>query len=305
MNVQFTEEKLIQMYVEIDDLRLSYLSHLRAVGEIRSGSSPRTALNGSEVATILVGYHLSGYKNFEYYYRNKVLVELHDYFPDAPQYESFLGYIPKALPLILLWLLHTCAKAQRTNLYFIDSKKLAVCHIKREHSHKVFDGIAAKGKTSTGWFYGLKIHLVINNLGEIMSFRLTPGNVADNNAGLLQELLDGLQGICTGDKGYQSKLFGQFMERGLRILCKPKRNMRKLPIDNQLNIILNKRVVIESTFDILSSICDIEHSRHRSSDNAIVHILGSLVAYQYLDSKPKVFYPSIEKTLKTAQKAAA
>ena len=174
MNVQITKEKLVEMYVEVDDLRLAYLDFLRSQDEEISSKIPQTQLNGSEVTTILCAYHLSGYKNFENYYRAMVLAELLDDFPDAPCYETFLGYIPKSLPLVLLWMMYTCGRAQRTGLYFIDSKKLQVCHLRREHSHKFFNEVARKGKTSTGWFYGLKIHLVINNLGEIVSFKLTP-----------------------------------------------------------------------------------------------------------------------------------
>ena len=78
----------------------------------------------------------------------------------------------------------------------------------------MFQGYAKKGKSSMGWFYRLKLHLVINNLGEIISFELTAGNVADNNQGLLRKLLDQLQGCCVGDKGYLSKLFSFFYENG-------------------------------------------------------------------------------------------
>lgn len=301
MDVQFNEDLLVKLYIDVDELRLGYMSYLRSIGQHDKAKQPKTNLNGSEVATILISYHLSGYKCFEYFYRRMVKHQLAKDFPKAPLYETFLAYIPKAEPLVFLWLLHTTLQSKRTGLYFIDSKKLQVCHLKREHSNRVFKGVAAKGKTSTGWFFGLKIHLITNNLGQIVSFRLTSGNVADNNHALLQELLEGLHGICCGDKGYHSKLFKHFFELDLRLLCKPKRNVKKkLPIENQYNLIINKRAVIESTFDILGTVCDIEHSRHRSPLNATVHILASLVAYQYLENKPSVFFPSRKNTLKKA-----
>jgi len=61
---------------------------------------------------------------------------------------------------------------EQTGVYFVDSIKLAVCHNRRIHRHKVFDGLAARGQTSMGWFYGLKLHFVINHKGQIMA--LTP-----------------------------------------------------------------------------------------------------------------------------------
>jgi len=300
MNVQFTEIKLIELFIEVDDLYKAFVSYQKKEGFYRVKKKMQTQLNGSEVCTILVAYHYSGYKCFEYYYRELILKNYRDYFPDAPLYETFLSYIPKATDLTYLWLLYCIAKSKRTGLYFVDSKKLQVCHLRRERSNKVFEGIAKKGKTSTGWFFGLKIHLVINNLGEIVSFDLTPGNVSDNNQKLLKKLMDKLDGICVGDKGYLSKLFAFFYENGLHLVTKPRKNMKKKPIENKYNLLIDKRAVIESVFDILGTVCDIEHSRHRSPINASVHIFSSLIAYQYMEQKPHVFFPSIAKKLESA-----
>jgi hypothetical protein len=300
MDVQFTEIKLIELFVEVDDLYKAFLEYKKNMGQPPLKSTRQTQLVGSEVCTILAAYHYSGYKCFEYYYREMILKRYAGCFPDAPTYERFVSLIPRAADLIYLWLLYSVARSKRTGLYFIDSKKLQVCHLKREHSNRVFKEVAAKGKTSTGWFFGLKIHLVINNLGEIVSFDLTPGNVADNNQSLLIKLLNSLDGRCVGDKGYFSKLFSFFFENGLHLITKPKKNMKKLPVDNNLNLLINKRAVVESVFDILGTICDVEHSRHRSPLNASIHIFSALIAYQYMEEKPRVFFPSRLKKLRLA-----
>ena len=300
MNVQFTEIKLIELFVEVDDLYSAFVEYKKNIGLPARKSTRQTQLIGPEVCTILVAYNYSGYKCFEYYYREMILKRHADCFPAAPTYEGFLGYIPKAADLIYLWLLYSVGRSERTGLYFVDSKKLQVCHLKRERSNRVFKGVAAKGKTSTGWFFGLKLHLVINNLGEIISFDLTPGNVADNNQNLLKKLLDSLDGCCVGDKGYLSKLFGFFFENGLHLITKPRKNMKKVPVDNKFNLLIDKRAVIESVFDILGTVCDVEHSRHRSPLNASIHIFSSLIAYQYMEKKPRVFFPSKAKKLRIA-----
>lgn len=300
MDVQFTETKLIELFIEVDDLYKSFIDFQKKEGKYKVNKKMKTQLNGSEVCTILVSYNYSGYKCFEYYYRELILKRHSDCFPDAPCYESFLGYIPKAADLIYLWLLYSVGKSKRTGLYFIDSKKLQVCHLRRERSNKVFKGVAKKGKTSTGWFFGLKIHLIINNLGQIVSFDLTAGNVADNNQDLLRKLLNKLDGVCVGDKGYLSKLFAFFYENGLHLVTKPRKNMKKKLVDNRFNLLINKRAVVESVFDILGTICDIEHSRHRSPINAAVHIFSALIAYQYLEHKPHVFFPSSAKKMNVA-----
>lgn len=293
MDVQFNETKLIAIYIEIDDLLKSYRSFLekrRLVSPRKPTRTPR--LTGAEICTILVCYHLSGYKTFEYYYRQVVRGTHASWFPDAPTYERFLVLVPGSFALLYLWAFCRCALAERTGLYFVDSKKLPVCHIKREHSHKVFKGLANKGKSSTGYFYGLKLHLAVNNLGEPVSFMLTPGNVSDNNREVLNRLLGGLKGVCVGDKGYLTALFQQFYENGLELVKKPRKNMRKLPVPNWKNKLINMRPVIESVFDIMGTVCDIDHTRHRSPINAVSHILAALVAYQQLDKKPCVFFPS-------------
>lgn len=292
MDAQITENKLIELFIDIDDLHIAWTEYRKKIGDPLKGAARKPGLNGPEVCTILVGYHLSGYKCFEYYYRRAVLGTYADCFPRAPSYKHFLGLVPRAAELAYLWLLFTMMRSQRTGLYFVDSKKLQVCHLERERSNKVFKGVARKGKTSTGWFFGLKIHLVINNLGEIVAFSLTPGNVADNNHGLLLQLLGPLEGLCVGDRGYHTALFAHFYENGLHLLTRPKKNMKKLPVDNRFNRLINKRAVVESVFDILGTVCDIEHSRHRSPLNASVHILSSLIAYQYIEHKPRVFFPS-------------
>ena len=300
MDIQFRENKLIEIFIEVDDLQKAFIAYRKKIGNYNESRRMSTQLTGSEVCTILVTYNYSGYKCFEYYYRQFILKSYRDYFPDAPCYETFLSYIPKAADLIYLWLLYTVGQSKRTGMYFIDSKKLQVCHLRREKSNKVFEAIARKGKTSTGWFFGLKLHLVINNLGQIIGFDLTPGNVADNNQELLKKLLGQLEGLCVGDKGYLTKLFELFYENGLHLITKPRKNMKKVPIENKFNLLINKRAVIESVFDILATVCDIEHSRHRSPINAAVHIFSALIAYQYMDQKPSVFFPSITNKVKLA-----
>lgn len=156
--------------------------------------------------TILVCYQLSGYKNFSYYYEKMVLPDLSAYFPDTVEYKRFLLLIPSCLDQLYMYATWQAAQTARTGIYYVDSKKLPVCDNRRIYSNKVFSGVAGRGKSSTGWtarlgFYGLKLHLVVNNMGETVSFLFTPANVSDNNQKVLRHLLDSLKGACYGDKG--------------------------------------------------------------------------------------------------------
>jgi hypothetical protein len=283
---------LLQIYVEVDDLLQAYQSfcaHKKPEPVVHPTREPQ--LSPSEIVTIVVAYHASGYKCFEYYYRECILKTCRTCFPKAPSYQRFDSYLGRVLPLVLLVLMCKCAQSLRTGYYFIDSKKLVVCHLKREHAHKVFKGFARKGKSSTGWFYGLKLHLVINHLGQIVSFLLTPGSTADNNFGVLTALLQGLKGKCCGDKGYLSTLFEQFYCQGLHLLVKSKENMKALPAFASDVELLDHRSVIESVNDILITVCNIEHSRHRNAFHGLTSILAALTCYQYLPHKPHIFIP--------------
>lgn len=198
--LQFNENLLIKVFIEIDDFCQEYDTWVKnnpdkSVGKWTSG------LSRSEAMTILVFYQLSGYKNFAYYYQKMVLLNLSGYFPKLVQYKSFLNLISSCLDQLYMYGLWQSKQSSKTGIYYIDSKKLPVCHNRRIHNHKVFVGVATRGKSSTGWFYGLKLHLVINNLGEVISFLFTPASVSDNNHKVLQYLLDGLKGSCYGDEG--------------------------------------------------------------------------------------------------------
>lgn len=302
MSPQISENLFIEIYVECDDLFKAFQSWStqRALGGFLSLRRQRPRLSPSEIATLLVGYHLSGYKCFEYSYREAVLKTYRSCFPDAPSYGRFVCSVIRVVPLLLLLLLYKCSQSVRTGYYFIDSKKLEVCHLRREKGHKVFAGLARKGKGSTGWFYGLKLHLVINHLGQLVSFVVTPANTADNNPSGLASLLKGLRGKCAGDKGYYTTLFAQFYQAGLHLLVKPKRNMKPLPCFAEDVRFLKGRGMIESVNAILCTVCNVEHTRHRNPLHGYASILAALIAYQYLPQKPHLHIPGAINYLQAA-----
>lgn len=280
------ENKLIEVFIQADDF-------CQALDRwLESQEHPRVIYQGrmsvSELLAILVFYHHSGYKCFQYYYEEMILCHLKSYFPSAVSYKHFLSLIPRCQTHLLVWMKVICAQARPANAYYVDSKKLPVCDNLRIHNHCVFQGIAQRGKSSTGWFYGFKLHLVINNLGDIAAFELTPANVSDNQADLLRSLFKKLHGNCYGDKGYLTSIFEELYANGLRLITKIRKNMKNTLLPLLDRYWLFKRGIIESVNDILMTVCNVEHTRHRSPHNAFTHILGSLIAYSFLDQKPAV-----------------
>ncbi len=291
------EKKLIELFIALDDFCLALYQW-----QGKQAAQPKAAVNkplmrDSELLTVLVFYHFSGYKCFEYYYRELVQKELRSYFPYQVSYERFVALIPCILPGLYVFLKWRTSLSQRTGCYFIDSKKLPVCDNHRIYQNKVFSQVAARGKSSTGWFFGFKLHLVINQLGEIVNFLFTPANVADNNQQLLQQQLQGLKGKCYGDRGYLSSLFEQFYQQGLQLITKIRSKMKNKLMRLEDKLKLRKRALIESVNDILMSVFDLEHTRHRSPRNAYAHMLAALTAYCFYDNKPAVFFPNDQQLL--------
>lgn len=296
MQTQICEEKLIEIFVTVDDFILPFEQFLAQRSLADSGALPtrQPELSTSEIITLLAYYHHSGYKNFQYYYQRLVLPLMKPYFPKLLSYSRFVELIPRQLTPVFALARYLAFTNPRTNCYFTDAKKLPVCDNRRIHSHKVFGLLAGRGKSSTGWFYGLKLHLAINERGQLMNFVLTPANVADNNDGVLRQLLTGLKGRCYGDKGYLTKLFEEFYQQGLRLVTKVRSNMKNQLVELDDKLRLKKRALIESVNDILMSVQDIDHTRHRSPINALVHTIAGLVGYHFYDNKPCVYVKPVQ-----------
>jgi len=181
---------------------------------------------------------------------------------------------------------------EQTGRYVIDSTKLEVCHNLRISRHKVFSGLAKRGKTSTGWFFGFKLHIVINHKGELMSFKITAGNTDDR--AVVEKLMQGLKGWLLGDKGYISKKLSKtLVGKGVEIITNLKQNMKKQFLDPIKKWWLGKRRVVETVIDQLKAILHIQHTRHRSPANFFTNILASLLAYVLKPKKPSVSFAQI------------
>ncbi len=185
------EKKLIELFIALDDFCLALYAwqSRQKLGQQAPAKEP--FMSDSELLTVLVFYQFSGYKCFEYYYHQLLEKELQSYFPRQVCYERFIARLPRLLPGLYVFLKWRTLLSQRTGTYFIDSKKLPVCDNHRIYHHKVFAQLATRGKSSTGWFFGFKLHLVINQHGEVVHFLFTPANVADNNQQVLQLQLQG------------------------------------------------------------------------------------------------------------------
>jgi transposase len=167
---------------------------------------------------------------------------------------------------------------------FIDSTKIEVCKPKRIHGHHVFEGLAQLGKSTMGWFFGFKLHLVINTQGEILAIRLTPGNCDDR--AVVPALSQVLIGKLFADKGYICKqLFKKLLEKGLKLVTPIRAKMKPQLIPQDESLLLKKRSLIESVINQLKYVFHIQHTRHRSVWNFLVNLLAAICAYCLYDRK--------------------
>jgi len=282
-------EQIIEVFCEIDDFCKEYEKRL-ITGE--TPQKAKTSMALSEIMTIAVMYHLSQYRTFKWYYKRCVSEHWREYFPKLVSYNRFVEIMQGiSVPLILYLMKDSFGKCSGIN--FVDSTSLDVCDNHRIHSHKVFKEFAKRGKSSTGWFFGFKLHIIINDRGEILSFCLTPANVDDKDWGVMSHLTKNIFGKLFGDKGYISpKLFANLWERNIQLITKVRKNMKNKLMNLTDKLLLRKRAVIESVNDFLKNICDIEHSRHRSVINFFTNAFSALVAYSFLPKKPSISLPN-------------
>jgi transposase len=279
---------LLELFVSVDDFCQVFLPFWERK-LIKDGSKKRQRagqLSVSEVMTIIIYFHQSHYRNFKAYYMEHVCQHLRGEFPKLVSYERFVILMPAVLGPLSAYLKSLYGRCH--GLSFIDSTALLVCDNHRIHNHKVFAEVAQRGKGSMGWFYGFKLHLVINECGELLACQITPGNVDDRTP--VPTLCRRLFGKLIADRGYLSQpLFEQLLDTfGVQLITKLRKNMknRLLPILDKL--LLRKRAIIESVVDQLKNISQIEHTRHRSPIHCFINIIAGLIAYCHQPKKPSL-----------------
>lgn len=245
-------------------------------------------MSDAEVMTILICFHFNTFRNFKHYYLFYVKKHLAHLFPKVLSYNRFIEVESKVSIQMMLFLQLICF-GECTGISFIDSTCIPVCHNKRILTNKVFKGYAERGKSTMGWYYGFKLHLICNEKGELLNFMLTRANVDDRNESVFNRLSDNVFGKLYADKGYISQtLFERLFDNGLHLVTGFKSNMKNRLMPLYDKIMLRKRSVIESVNDELKNVAQTVHSRHRSIINFGMNLLGALAAYSFFEKKPSI-----------------
>ena len=282
-------DSLLELFCDVDDFCKVVLP-IWQNRLLTSGAMQRrrkSSLSISAIMTILIYFHQSHSRHFKASYPEHVLKHLRSEFPGLVSYTRFVEWIPSVLVPLCVYLRTACL-GRWTGISFIDSTALAVCNNPRIHSHKVFAGLAERGKTATGWFFGFKLHLVCNDRGALLNLLLTPGHVDDRKP--VPKLAHKLFGTLCGDKGYLSKALRDERLRtlGVELVTGIRSTMKKVPMPLLDNILLRTRAMVATIIDQLKNSSPIAHARHRSPINFLVNLLCGLIAYCRRPKKPSL-----------------
>jgi hypothetical protein len=285
--MNFTDSKITEIYFLVDEFNQQFQKELSAHV---IGNKPKRPpkLSSSEVMAIMILFHDKGYRCMKHFYTQYVQKHMTQMFPKTVSYNRFTELMQSVnLPLAIF--LQTCCMGENTGISFMDSTSIRVCKNKRIKRNKVFKNTAQLGKSTMGYFFGFKLHLVINEKGELLNFIITPGNVDDREPLKNKRFVAKLKGKLFGDKGYiSSKLAELLFVDGIQLITNIKKNMKNCLMQMSDKILLRKRAVIETVNDELKNICQVEHSRHRSFGNFISNLLAGLVTYSFFSKKPAI-----------------
>ena len=287
-------KNLVELYCDVDDFCKVFVPQWQQQ-LIEDGSRSRhreCRLSMSEIMTIIIGFHMSHHRDFKNYYLGHVKQFYKKAFPDLLSYTRFLAVMPRTIVPMCAYF--TTLKGKPTGIDFIDSTSLKVCHNIRIPRHKTFSGVAQRGKGTMGWFYGFKLHLIVNHLGEIVAAKVTTANVHDTKP--VKELATCLPDKLYGDKGYLSKaLEANLFEQGVTLITTVRKNMKAKAMSLWDRAMLSRRFIIETINDQLKNISFIEHSRHRSINGFMLNLMAGLVAYCLKENKPALNITDLER----------
>lgn len=258
-----TEDKITEIFCMADDFCRIFDAQMKkyTIGNTGKRKYHRdSTMSKAEIMVIIIMFHSSGYRCLKHFYIEYVCRHLRHLFPRVVSYNRFVELQHEiAIPLAIF--IKKVLLGKCTGISFVDSTPLRVCRNQRIHIHKVFKGIAQRGKCSMGWFFGFKLHLICNEKGELLNFMITPGDVDDRQPLEYKAFVEAIYGNLVGDKGYISKsLFQKLFVDGIQLITKLKNNMKGAIMTISDKLLLRKRAIIETVNDELKNIAQVEHS---------------------------------------------
>lgn len=148
--------------------------------------------------------------------------------------------------------------------------------------------IATRGKSSMGWFFGCKLHLIMNQSGDIVSTALSNGHTADIK--MVEQLVEGLKAKLYADRGYISQeLRLKLKDQHIDLIIYHRKNIQSVQLSKEDEYHLKQRNKIETLFSLLKGTYNLVTSKARSVIGYFAGIYASLCAYQLChQNKPTI-----------------
>lgn len=283
----FTQDKITEIFYLTDEFCKEFQKSIEGylIGNV---PKKKPIMSQSEVISILIIFHGMQHKNMKHFYLNYVQRHLTHLFPNTVSYNRFVELSQQVILPMTMFLKMQCL-GDCTGITYVDSTPIRVCKNKRIKRNKVFKDVATVGKSTMGWFFGFKLHLVVNEKGDILNFVITPGNVDDRAPLNDSNFLEKIKGKLYADKGYiSSKLTQLLFVDGIQLITGIRDKMKNCLLELKDKILLRKRSIIETINDELKNICEVEHSRHRSFQNFISNLISGLIACSFFPKKPAI-----------------
>ena len=286
------KSKITEIFCICDDFCKEYEAELQKNAlKAPDGKQHRNRehrMSDSEIITIISCFHFNSFRNFKHYYLFYVCEHLSKEFPNPLSYNRFVE-LKKRVFLPMMFCIKLTCMGECTGISFIESTCIPVCHNKRISNNKVFKDKDTRGKSTMGWYFGFKLHLLCNEKGELLNFVLTKANFDDRNEMVFSNMSQNLFGKLYADKGYiKQELFENLLQDGIHLVTGIRSNMKNKLMPLYDKIMLRKRSIIETINDELKNVAQIVHSRHRSFDNFIMNVLAAITAYCFFDKKPAI-----------------
>lgn len=272
-----TNDFIINLYSILDDLK-KIIEEMTLKEGSNVGGAPSKLSDGEAIAIACLRWKSGATSWKSFYY--ETLPRYYSYFQKLPSYKNFVQHMHRiaSLALQLMTLLEFIVLGKSTGTFFVDSCPIEVCHVKRANSNKVASGIASKKKSSMGWFYGLKLHVVCNENREIVSLQITTGSVDDRAP--LEALVKHLKGLIVADAGYVGEeLREKLRQMGIDLMAAPRNNMKKLMTKAQ-HLLFKKRQKIEQVFSIIKYRFGLNCSLARSVNGIFTILMTAVFWYQ-------------------------
>lgn len=270
-----------ELFCVIDDFFLKFeATYWKFLKQSRYSLRIRTAqLMLSEICFIAIWYKCSHFNNFKAFFLWLKEDKSH-LFKNLPCYQRIIHLIN--MHQLALHALHVALmKGQDKQYLWIDSTSLPVCKNQRIQRHKSLAKIATRGKSSMGWFYGCKLHIAMNQFGEIACSALSNGHIA--NIKMVEQLVEGSKAKIYADRGYISQdLKSRLKDKDIDLITYHRKNMQAIQLSVPDEYHLRQRNKIETLFSLLKGQYNLVTSKARSIHGFISGIYASLCAYQLI-----------------------